>query len=163
MVALSWSESGNQLVTTSKTCLVAGLLFCLQAQFGRTNPNSSRYLLHRLALLLVESFHLSGPAPHEIGLHRLVQEDLLAFLADHDTEWLLEHFGEMVHRDVFSQGTRRNRECTRRDQDRLCQQCSRRVVKLYAIEAWQPVLVAGHACRRFRFAGASEGPPRISQ
>ena len=61
------------------------------------------YLLHRLALLLVESFHLSGPAPHEIGFHRLVQEDLLALLADHDPEWLLEHFGKMVNRDVFSQ------------------------------------------------------------
>jgi len=36
---------GNSLGPTSRTWSVAGLLFCLRAQFGRTNPNLSTYTL----------------------------------------------------------------------------------------------------------------------
>ena len=43
--ALKVFELGHSVEPTLKTCSVAGLLFCLRAQFGHANPHPGRYEL----------------------------------------------------------------------------------------------------------------------
>src|SRR6266516_4788327 len=51
MVVFRGSGPGHSVEPTSKTWSVACLLFCLRAQFGRTNPNLNKYLENPFHLL----------------------------------------------------------------------------------------------------------------